>query len=235
VCSKPFIMAGKPTSINDLPDEILLKILSYVGPEDVYLNIAKVCEWWNVLAKDVVLWKTLSYECDHSSDISRIAEVLTVAPALHSLTIYHHGRVADILEFLVHKHTDLRKLIVKYCQLGEGIPGILANIVDLYPDLEGLSLEGCTPLVSGVFCPIPHLKKLSELKLSFCQGLSGKTVCLIVDGCQNLKKLSLHGVRQIDDDVIHVITKLGKQLTTLLLCGGHLTDVAYLYLKNCIR
>jgi len=75
VCSKPFIMAGKPTSINDLPDEILLKILSYVGPEDVYFNIAKVCKKWNTLAEDVVLWKTLSYNCDGSSDISHIAEV----------------------------------------------------------------------------------------------------------------------------------------------------------------
>ena len=74
MCSKQFIMAGKPTSINDLPDEVLLKILSYVGPEEVYFNIAKVCKKWNILAKDVILWKTLSYKCD-GSDISRIAEV----------------------------------------------------------------------------------------------------------------------------------------------------------------
>ena len=74
MCSKPLIMAGKPTSINYLPDEIL-KILSYVRPEDVYFNIAKVCKKWNILAKDVILWKTLSYNCDGSSDICRIAEV----------------------------------------------------------------------------------------------------------------------------------------------------------------
>jgi hypothetical protein len=75
VGSETSIMTSKPTSINDLPDEILLKILSYVGPEDLCLNIAKVCEKLSVLAKDVVLWKTLSYKCDRSSDISRIAEV----------------------------------------------------------------------------------------------------------------------------------------------------------------
>ena len=92
-----------------------------------------------------------------------------MAPALRSLTIYNKNMVADILEFLVHKHIDLRKLIIVYCWLGEGIPGLLANIVDLYPDLEGLSLEGCLPLISGVFCPIPRLKKLSELNLSFCK------------------------------------------------------------------
>jgi hypothetical protein len=75
VCSETSVMASKPTSVSDLPDEVLMKILSYVGPEDLCLNIAKVCEKWNVLAKDVVLWKTLSYKCDRSSDISRIAEV----------------------------------------------------------------------------------------------------------------------------------------------------------------
>jgi hypothetical protein len=68
-------MASEPRSLNDLPDEILLKVVSHFGPEDVRFIIAKVCERWNALAKDVVLRKTLSYSCDDSSDISRIAKV----------------------------------------------------------------------------------------------------------------------------------------------------------------
>jgi hypothetical protein len=75
MCSESSVMASEPTSLNDLPDEILLRILSHFGPEDLCLIIGKVCERWNVLAKDVVLWKTHSYSCDRSSDISRIAEV----------------------------------------------------------------------------------------------------------------------------------------------------------------
>jgi reverse gyrase len=79
------------------------------------------------------------------------------------------------------------------------------------------------------------LVKVREM-FSFQQGLSGKAVRLIVDSCQHLKKLSLDGVRQIDDgDVIHVINKLGKQLTTLVLDGKGLTDIAYSYLNNCTR
>jgi hypothetical protein len=42
--SEPSVMDSTPTSINDLPEEIILKILSYVGPEDIYLNVAKVSE-----------------------------------------------------------------------------------------------------------------------------------------------------------------------------------------------
>ena len=78
------------------------------------------------------------------------------------------------------------------------------------------------------------LVKVKEM-FSFQQE-GGKAVRLIVDTCQHLKKLSLGGVRHIDDyDVIHVIKKIGKQLTTLGLGGVMLTDVAYLYLHNCAR
>jgi F-box/leucine-rich repeat protein 2/20 len=42
-------------------------------------------------------------------------------------------------------------------------------------------------------------------------------------------------VRLIDSDVIHVINKLEKQLTALVLDGTDITDVAYSYLKNCAR
>jgi hypothetical protein len=38
-----------------------------------------------------------------------------------------------------------------------------------------------------------------------------------------------------DEDVIHIIKKLGKQLATLVLDGGNLTDDAHLYLNNCVR
>jgi hypothetical protein len=63
-----------------------------------------------------------------------------------------------------------------------------------------------------------------------------KTVRLIADSCQHLKKLNLYTVVWIsDDDVIHVIKKLGKQLTALALYGSSLTDVTYSYLKNCPR
>jgi len=79
------------------------------------------------------------------------------------------------------------------------------------------------------------LVKIEEM-ISFQQELNGETVRLIADSCQHLKKLSLNDVRWIDDDdVIHVIRKLGKQLTTLYLDGHGLTDIVYSYLNNCAR
>jgi hypothetical protein len=71
---------------------------------------------------------------------------------------------------------------------------------------------------------------------SLQQGLSGERVRLIVESCQHLKKLNLGAVYDLeDDDVIHIIKHLAKQLITLVLDGGALTDVAYLYLNKCPR
>jgi hypothetical protein len=79
VCSETSVITSEPRSLNDLPEEILLKILSHIGPEDLCLIVPKVCERWNILAKDVLLWKTLSYHCNDSSDVSRIKEVRCIA------------------------------------------------------------------------------------------------------------------------------------------------------------
>jgi hypothetical protein len=79
------------------------------------------------------------------------------------------------------------------------------------------------------------LVKIKEM-FSFQQGLHRKIVPLIADRCQHLKKLRLDDVTEIlDYDIIRVIKKLGKQLTTLVLDGEYLTDGVYSYLKNCTR
>jgi len=96
-------------------------------------------------------------------------QVLTAAPALHSLTLRARGDVADILQFLFHKHVDLRKLVLKHCYLGENGTDLFANIVASYPDLEGLSLEYCEPLTPAGYCRIACLQKLSELSFSDCE------------------------------------------------------------------
>ena len=79
------------------------------------------------------------------------------------------------------------------------------------------------------------LSVISKEMFSFQQGLNGKTVRLIVDSCRHLRKLSLCDVKLFDEDVIHVINKLGKQLTTLDLDWFSLTDVAFSYLSKCVR
>ena len=94
-------------------------------------------------------------------------QVLTVAPALHSLNISNRKCVARILNFLSPVCAYLRKLILNNCYLRKDATGLLKSIVKLYPDLEVLSLEGCHPITSAGYCKIARLEKLSELNLSY--------------------------------------------------------------------
>jgi hypothetical protein len=92
-----------------------------------------------------------------------------VAPALHSFIIHGRKDGARILGILFERHVDIRKLILKGCNPGEDSTAILTNIVALYPDLEALTIQACSPLHSAAYSLIPCLKKLSELELLCCE------------------------------------------------------------------
>ena len=103
-------------------------------------------------------------------------QVLTAAPALHSLIVRDREDVADILKFLNHINGDLRKLSIEnICVMSNVLymeevnTDFLANIVALFPDLEVLSLQSTSRLNSDDYCLIAQLKKLSELNLSIYQ------------------------------------------------------------------
>jgi len=81
-------MANAQRSLNDLPNEILLKILSYFGPEDLCCIIAKVCEQWNNLAKDETLWKTLCYSRTPDSCFSTSRYLELVWLYLYAVTYF---------------------------------------------------------------------------------------------------------------------------------------------------
>jgi hypothetical protein len=76
--SEPSVIASEMRSLNDLPDEIMLKTLSHFGPEELCFIIAEVCERWKALAKDVTLWKTLCYSCGCISGISPVVQVYAI-------------------------------------------------------------------------------------------------------------------------------------------------------------
>ena len=79
MCSEQSVMASGAMSINDLPNEVLEKIYSYFGLEDLCLLISKVSERWKDLAKDVIVRKKFSYSCDRSTDIRHIKKVRCTA------------------------------------------------------------------------------------------------------------------------------------------------------------
>jgi hypothetical protein len=62
-------------SVMDLPDIVILKILSYLGPEDLIFKIPEMGDRWEYLANDHTVWKKLTYKCDRLSDLDRVSKV----------------------------------------------------------------------------------------------------------------------------------------------------------------
>jgi hypothetical protein len=120
-------------------------------------------------------------------------QVLTAAPALHSLIIFERDDVAHILKFHFHVCGYLRKLILQRW-LGEDVTDLLATIVTLYPDLEVLSLVDNSSLISCDYCLIARLKKLSDLKLSSCEVHYVKLLetCVCVREARSRTPLAIH-------------------------------------------
>lgn len=58
---------------SSLPDEILMKIFTQIPKLDLFLNVRFVCNRWNNLVKDKLIWRKSSI----SNDVSLIAPKLT--------------------------------------------------------------------------------------------------------------------------------------------------------------
>jgi hypothetical protein len=95
-------------SLSDFPNEILMKIFSYFGPEDLCFIVAKVCERWNALARVAVLWKKLSYKCDRDSELCRVVRVsqnTTSMVGVLNLVLLESKKVfANCAHYGAHKH-----------------------------------------------------------------------------------------------------------------------------------
>ncbi|KAJ9574539.1 hypothetical protein L9F63_008278, partial [Diploptera punctata] len=66
--------------------------------------------------------------------------------------------------------------------------------------------------------------------------LSIHSIKEIAENCTRLEELSLQGISGIcDEDLKHVIRKVGAQLTRLILDGNLLTDKSFCFLKHCTR
>ncbi|KAJ9589697.1 hypothetical protein L9F63_017103 [Diploptera punctata] len=325
------LVTKRINSINYFPDELLLKILSYFTAEELCLVIAEVCERWNALAKDVILWENLTYTCKREPTFTSVVKVLKRAPNLRSFVIMYrkdavqllellfgncvgikrleinhcnlgndcmdvlhkimafcpvleelvlvgdyvpstsarstisqhrkrsrfnltHCKVlkrppnlksleikerddaVQLLEHLFDKCNGIKRLEIKFCNLEDNIMHRLDKIVAFYPELEELGLIGCEELTSTTASNIGQLRELSKLNFSHCRDLKRNCLKKAIENGSKLKELYLERfVRLLDDDLIHVISKVGAQLTTLKLYGNELTDDSFCYLEHCTR
>jgi len=219
-------------TVDSLPNEILLKIFAYLGSEDVCLAVAKVCERWNYITRDVTLWKNLIFICNKNMSIGYITYLISEMPLVKSVKLQWRTDVDLIFQQLCYRCEDIRRLELVCCgQIRETWMQLLA---DRFPHLEVFSLRKCWAIEPNCFNFICKFPNLRQLNVSHSRTLDGPLLRQIVDSCRFLQHINVDYIRGLsDEDVIYLLESKKSNLLSLVLYGECLTDLTYCCMEKC--
>ncbi|XP_078666036.1 F-box/LRR-repeat protein 17-like [Branchiostoma floridae x Branchiostoma belcheri] len=220
-------------SINDLPQTVLLKIVSYLSMEERSRHVCRVCKLWNQMCLDSELWRKIdlrgkgrvtdevlgrltSYSTNVTSvdisDCNNIMDqgVITMATQCFSLTEFKCTRCNHL--------TD-----AAFIALAEGCPGLLK-----------LTLDGVRQITDVAFKQIAaRCKDLWYLNVSQVNNLTDVGVRHVVTGCHKLTYLKFQENNRIADSSVEAIAEHCPQMEVLGLMGCSISSEAVLHLTKC--
>ncbi|XP_067004801.1 F-box/LRR-repeat protein fbxl-1 [Anabrus simplex] len=201
-------------SIEDLPNDVLVEILSYVSFNDLIHSVQHVCTRWREVSGDIMLWRNRVYSPAYGESDVNIAGVLEQTPKLRTLIINERGVRSMVLRALAQHCPHLRKLI--FFEHQRLSVKFLKVLVSKCPNIESLS--------------IPHMESSNLTKMKVIGRFSNlKDVCLggwadrekpvvlkpLADGCPSLQRLDLKGKMVMYDDFAYFLLKKKDQLESL--------------------
>ena len=133
-----------------LPDEILLKIFSYLPTYDNLRRTPLICKRFHKLSRDFTLIKDLylTKNYDHPSQSKVINETIIESKYLYKLTIFQRRDVEDLILNAVRYCPKLchLEILYCYCQIFNGLSQQCLENIGMYLQTD-LSLSTLNNLV----------------------------------------------------------------------------------------
>ncbi len=151
----------------DLPEELILKILFHFPQYELERDIAPVCPTLNRICNDQQLWRKLEFEQDIPIEYV-IDCIFKRAHCVREINLSNHPKVED-------SHLD----ILTQC-----------------PQLEKVSLGGCSLVTDQGIDTVCNIKQLTHLDLRKRRSMTGKITdmsLIYISCCPNLEHLNLSG------------------------------------------
>ncbi|CAG5117234.1 unnamed protein product [Candidula unifasciata] len=242
-------IAGE-TTIEKLPDNILLEILRYLSLKD-RCRSRRVCKNWNRILSDNSLWRHVDL-LEYRLDLRTMWKIVRThfSPCLSSIKIRGYTRadgrkkrkasLSDpMLKELAARCPNLQLLHLHDCRTNN------ISFACLPPSIT------CLQMVSSIWQPRwmkdkqNHLKKLEHLTLDNSVRVDAFDLEDIAFW-KNLKRLSLMGCYRVGTSGVKTISDNLTELELLNLSGTHIDDLAVhhiahhlkklkqLYLARCI-
>jgi Leucine-rich repeat (LRR) protein len=198
-------------SINQLPDEILLMIFSYLSIDDLSFSIRDVCPRWREVSEDDKIWFNLRYCPSAQAGVGEINSMLENMPALRQ---FHFYGTFNFIQKLCECCKRIRVLHIPYTTLSENS---LTSAMRCLTELSELGIS-ISPLEEGILYTrvIGQCVTLVSLTLYSSLGQIAERRLLrpIADGCPNLTVLKCRLRNSPTDEICYFLHRKKRQLVT---------------------
>ncbi|KAJ7987126.1 hypothetical protein DPEC_G00335520 [Dallia pectoralis] len=211
-----FVIARRPRrrestgfSWDNLPDELLLGILSYLPLKDL-LRMSRVCKRWHRLSLDESLWHSVDLVGKSQLD-QALGQVLTAGVLALRCP---HTCVGEPL-FTSAQHLRVQHMDLSGCTVATPV---IENILTRCRRLENISLEGLE-LSDDILRSLSQNTGLVRLNLCGCSGFSPDSLSELLQSCTRLEELNLSWCDFGADHVKAAVGTFSSSITQLNFSG----------------
>lgn len=183
---------------DDLPDELLVKIFSFLTTEELCLHAAPVCRKWRAISQDHSLWRSLDFSSSPYLSSLNFLWVIRRAPMLLRLSMSGRSHIT---------HPEVA-ILTECCPLLEDIDfgfcdslncEMIKTVSENCPNLKRINVEGCEKMDYKCTRYLTMCKELTHLNFSHCIAVGNKAVSIISKGLPNLLSINLDGIDSMTD------------------------------------
>uniref|UniRef100_A0A1B6CBR3 F-box domain-containing protein n=1 Tax=Clastoptera arizonana TaxID=38151 RepID=A0A1B6CBR3_9HEMI len=218
-------------NVFSLPNELVLKIFSYLDVADISLSVSRVCKLWNILSFDKLLWKSLRLTVHKGMELDYVLSLLPHLPLLKRLTLQWRTDTDCIINSICEYCCDVVEIEMVCC----GYVGLncVQNLSACFK-VTNFSIGKCWGTPNKCLNDVQYLEYLTSLNVSH-STLDSKQLRNISDKCTKLENLNIDYVKGIsEDDIMYFINPRKIFLKSIILFGDLLSDSIFDSLKDCI-
>ena len=183
-----------------LPDELIVKIFSYLNTEQLSRHALPVCRKWRQIAKEPTLWRTIDFHCRPQLESLTLLWVLRKTPGLRKLVLrgrtnITHAEVAILSEMC----PLLNNIDFGFCD--DLNCDMIHTLVENCKELRKLNIEGCDKIDHNCVKCLSKCKKLSCLNFSHCL-LQDESLIHLAENLSQIVSLNLDGISWITDRLV---------------------------------
>ena len=234
-----FVSTGEESAvlsihINDLPEEILLKIFSYFSAPELCRRIIPVCTAWRRIGYDPSLWTSLKFGSGWAATrgvkADTIKHLIQLSPRLKIFEYYSNASISLIIKQLA-KYCHSLQILELQCKplTFKTVEALVTNC----PNIRQLSLYKIEGTDHTKYLPLANLKHLQALELSGCEWADDDFMLAMSANCTKLEYLNLQSLCHFDESLSVFLSNCIQTLRTLKLCIYDISDVTFQKISQC--